>query len=198
MNRSGPFIWLILLTGSVGMVGCATPGAPPMSGESLADHGPYTRGQGDRAPGFQFVSSDGRLRSFSEVRGDVTLVLFAEDPEWPDCETCSSMGKLADRMSSAAVDVVVVTLSKAEGAPGQELAEFRSCAIPSSHLVAISDRRGAIRTSWGPDAGGRFFVINHKGRIEGTGAEADLESAESLLSNAVDEAEEMLSDRMDG
>jgi hypothetical protein len=198
MDRFGPFIWLILLTGSVGILGCSTPGASPMSGESLADHGPYTRGQGDQAPGFRFVSSDGRLRSFSEVRGDVTLVLFAEDPEWPDCEACSSMADLAGRLSSVTVDVVVVTLSKAEGAPGQEVAEFRACAISSNHLVAISDRHSAIRTDWGPDAAGRFFVVNHRGRIEGTGAQSDLQAAENLLSDAVAEAEEMLPNHMDG
>jgi len=198
MDRFGPFIWLMLLIGSIGIVGCATPGASPMTGQSLADHGPYTRGPGDVAPGFQFVSSEGRLRNFHEIRGDVTLVLFAEDPEWPDCETCQSMAGIADQLSSATVDVVIVTLAGAPGNSGEDLAEFRACAIPSSHLIAISDRKAAIRSAWGPDAGGRFFVVNRTGRIQGTGAQSDLTAARSILRDAVTEAEETLDDRLDG
>jgi hypothetical protein len=40
--------------------------------------------------------------------------------------------------------------------------------------------------------------VNHRGRIEGTGAQSDLQAAENLLSDAVAEAEEMLPNHMDG
>jgi hypothetical protein len=158
-----------------------------MTGESLPDHGALTRGPGDPAPGFYFVGSDGHLHSFYEVCGDVALVLFATDPDWPDCELCREMAAHAERLSSDQLRVMVVTLSQGEGSPATELANLRACGVPSDHLVAITDHHRTIRDTWGPDAGGRFFVVNPVGRIEWTGVGP--EAAALRLEEAVARAE---------
>jgi hypothetical protein len=142
---------------------------------------------GDPAPGFVFVADENRLRSFAEACGDVTLVLFSDDPEWPDCEFCRRMAMLADGLSDETVEVKVVNLARPECDPAAALAELRGCGIPSDRLVAITDRAGTIREAWGPGADGRWFVVNRWGRIDATGSVLDLTAAERGLRESVQE-----------
>jgi hypothetical protein len=186
-------LWIAFaMAAGLGASACATPAATPITGESLADHGPHTRGVGDPAPGFVFVTEGHRLRSLAEVRGDVTLVVFSDDPAWPGCQFCRAVAMLAESMSDDAVDVRVVTLARPERDADDALAALRACAIPSDRLVAITDRADTIRESWGVDAGGRWFIVNHWGRIEATGPVSDLATAERFLGRTVERENALL------
>ena len=140
-------------------------------------------------PDFTFIDQDGRADTLSHVRGAVTLVIFPEDPEWPDCERCKRIINLAaevQRLDTPVVVVSVRSVGRPEHCPAVAL---HRCSIEGrAQLVALCDHQRRVRDLFGPNAIGKFFVVGPDGWIAARGTLAeDLHPVEAALRKAVRE-----------
>jgi len=144
---------------------------------------------GSPCPDFTFLDQDGRADTLSHVRGAVTLVVFPEDPEWPNCARCKQVVALAAEVQRRDTPVVVVSVrSPSEGQSCSAAALHRCPMEERAQLVALCDHRGRVRDLFGPNAIGKFFVIGPDARIAASGTFAgDLHILETALRRAVQE-----------
>ena len=156
--------------------GCAMSDPHVRTGMSLADYGPYDLKPGDPAPDFVFVGDQENLSRFSAVRGRVTIVVFPTDAAWPNCATCRRVAELAEALSATDVDVVAVSVAQPARPAAEALSAVQACHINSDHLVTICDQHGRIKRLYGPQASGKFYVVNNYGRVTGVGPFSDLEA----------------------
>lgn len=140
-------------------------------------------------PDFTFLDQDGRADTFSHVRGAVTLVVFPDDPKWPDCGRCKEVINLAAEVQRLDTPVVVVSVRSPGEAERCSAAALHRCAIEErAQLVALCDHQGRVRDLFGPNAAGKFFVVGPNGRIAARGTfTEDLHSLETPLREAVQE-----------
>jgi peroxiredoxin len=163
-------------------VGCATTHTPRTGQIYGGDLKP-----GCPCPDFTFVNDDGAMDTFAHVRGTVTLVVFPDDPQWPDCEQCKKVVDLAGALERAETSVVVVSIRS----PGAE----RPCSAAVLHqyrvrwqvpFIALCDHQRRAHDLFGPNALGKFFVVDPEGRIAACGSLAeDLKDMEAALREVV-------------
>ena len=142
-------------------------------------------------PDFTFIDENGRADTFSHIRGAVTLVVFPDDPEWPNCKRCREFVDLAAKLQRLDTPVVVVSI-RSPGQPGRcPAAALHRCHVEGLvQLVALCDHQGRVRDLFGPNAIGQFFVVGPAGRIAGRGPLAeDLYALEASVRKAVLEHE---------
>ncbi len=180
----------VSLIAAVLLSGCVSSDGPARTGMSLADYGPYDLKPGDLAPDFVFVGDDQHLCRFSAVRGRVTLVLFPTDPAWPECARCRQVAELAASLSRADTKVVAVSVAQPARSAAEALPAFQACRIKSDHLVAICDQHARIKGLYGPQANGRFFVVDHHGRVTSVGLFSDLDALRAQARRTVQAASE--------
>jgi len=140
-------------------------------------------------PDFTFLDQDGRVDTFSHVRGVVTLVVFPDDPEWPNCARCKEVIALAAEVQRLDTPVVVVSVRSPVEAERCSAAALHRCPIEGrAQLVALCDHQGRVRDLFGPNATGKFFVVGPNGRIAARGTMTqDLHVLEAQLRKAVRE-----------
>ena len=151
---------------------------------------------GDRKPGypcpdFTFIGENGRADTFSHIRGAVTLVVFPDGPEWPNCNRCRELVDLAAKVQRRDTPVVVVSI-RSPGQPGRcSAAALHQCHIEGQvQLVALCDHQGRVGDLFCPNAIGKFFVVGPTGRIAACGPLAeDLHALEASVREAVLEHE---------
>jgi hypothetical protein len=145
---------------------------------------------GSHAPDFSFVGENGKVETFGLVRGVVTLVVFPNMPEWPDCQRCKEIVKLADEVNGPNTPVAVVSVATPRQGE-KSLAALHRCQIKgSSQLIGLHDRQGRVRGLYGDDAEGRFFVVDRAGSITAIGFLVDSAAMREALRSAVNEHEE--------
>ena len=126
--------------------------------------------QGYPCPDFTFLDEDGRADTFSHVRGAVTLVVFPDDPEWPDCTRCQGVVDLAADVQRLDTPVVVVSVRSPGAAEHCSAAALHRCLIEGrAQLVALCDHQGRVRDLFGPNATGKFFVVGPNGWLAARG-----------------------------
>jgi peroxiredoxin len=142
---------------------------------------------GSACPDFTFLDQDGRADTFSHVRGVVTLVVFPDDPEWPNCTRCKEVVDLAVGVQRLDTPVVVVSVRTPNEAEGCSPAALHRCPIDErAQLVALCDHQGRVRDLFGPNAVGKFFVVGPDGWIAARGTlTEDLHALEAPLREAV-------------
>ena len=142
-------------------------------------------------PDFTFIDQDGRADTFSHVRGAVTLVVFPDDPEWPDCDRCKEVVDLAAEVQRLDTPVVVVSVRSSGQSKQCPAAALHRCPIEGrAQLVALCDHQGRVRDLFGPNATGKFFVVGPNGRIAARGTlTEDLNALETSVREAVREHE---------
>ena len=145
--------------------------------------------RGYPCPDFTFLDQDGHADTFSHVRGAVTLVVFPDDPEWPDCGRCCEVVDLAAEVQRPDTPVAVVSVRSPGEGEACSAAGLHRCPMEErAQLVALCDHRGRVRDLFGPTAIGRFFVVGSNGRIAASGTfTKDLHTVEAALREAVRE-----------
>ncbi len=140
-------------------------------------------------PDFTFLDEDGRADTFSHVRGVVTLVVFPDDPQWPNCARCKEVVDLAAEVQRLDTPVVVVSVRSPVEAERCSAAALHLCPIEGrAQLVALCDHQGRVRDLFGPNATGKFFVVGPNGWIAACGQlSEDLHALEVQLRKAVRE-----------
>ena len=138
-------------------------------------------------PDFTFLDQGGRADTFSHVRGAVTLVMFPEDPEWPNCARCKEVVDLAAEVQRLDTPVVVVSVRSSGQSQQCPAAALHRCPIEGrAQLVALCDHQGRVRDLFGPNAAGKFFVVGPDGWIAARGTlTEDLHALEAPLREAV-------------
>ncbi len=138
-------------------------------------------------PDFTFLDQDGRADMFSHVRGAVTLVVFPDDPEWPDCDRCKKVVDLAAKVQRLDTPVVVVSIRSFGKSKQCPAAALHRCLIEGrTQLVALCDHQGRVRDLFGPNATGKFFVVGPNGRIAACGPlTEDLHALEASVRETV-------------
>ncbi len=146
---------------------------------------------GYACPDFTFIDQNGRADTFAHVRGIVTLVVFPEDPEWPDCARCKDVVDLAAEVQRLDTPVVVVSVRSSGESDECPAAALHRCPIEARvQLVALCDHQGRVRELFGPNAAGKFFVVGPNGRIAERGTlMEDLHLLEATLREVVSEHE---------
>ncbi len=174
-----------LVAGAVGVVGCAD--------ERVTRTGTVIGGNvqvGDYAPDFSFLSENGEVETFGSVRGVVTLLVFPDMPEWPDCQRCEDLARLAGKVEKPNTPVVVVSVATACRGD-KALTALHRCQIKgTTQLIGLHDRYGRIRGLYGVATGERFFVLDRTGRVTAMGAPTDTGTIREALRSAVAEHEE--------
>ena|GEM_PF-3021934 len=149
------------------------------------------RRPGDLCPKFSFIDEEGSPDTFAHVRGAVTLVVFPDDPRWPNCDKCKELVDLAARLERPRTSVVVVSVRSPK--------DQEQCSAAALHrydvdwpvqLVALCDHHGCVRDLFGGDALGKFFVVDGDGRIVGRGPLADREALEERARKAAQHHED--------
>lgn len=145
---------------------------------------------GDYAPDFSFMGENGKVQTLGSVRGVVTLLVFPNMPDWPDCQRCKQIVHLADAVEKPNTPVVVVSV--ATPCRGDKaLAALHRCEIKgASQLVGLHDRQGRVRALYGVGTSERFFVVDRAGRVGALGSLADTAVMEEAMRLAVNEHEE--------
>ena len=140
-------------------------------------------------PDFTFLDQDGRADTFSHVRGAVTLVMFPEDPEWPNCARCKEVVDLAAEIQRLDTPVVVVSVRSFGQSKRCSATALHRCPIEGrAQLVALCDHQGRVRNLFGPNAAGKFFVVGPNGRIAARGTlTEDLHLLQAPLRKAIRE-----------
>jgi len=121
---------------------------------------------GDCAPEFSYLNQGGQVKQLSDLRGQVILLLFPENPDWPDCERCHLFEQLASQLSCAYASVTVVSIATPDKPCAGARSAMRQCEVKgSAQLVALCDQSGRIRGLYGPGASGQCVLIDSDGTI---------------------------------
>ena len=123
------------------------------------------------------------------MRGAVTLVVFPDDPKWPDCERCKEVVALAAEVQRLDTPVAVVSVRNPGEGEACSAAALHRCPMDErAQLVALCDHQGRVRDLFGPSAVGKFFVVGSNGRISASGTfMEDLRALKAALRKAVQE-----------
>ena len=145
---------------------------------------------GDLAPDFSFVSEDEKVDTFSQIRGDVTLVTFPDDPNWPNCQRCYKLAQLISRLTRAQTSITAISIANPIKSCDEAFRMLRACEIKAQiKFIILCDQHGRICDLYGSHARGKFFVIDNDGRIIALGKFKDTASVEEALRSAVYEHE---------
>ena len=146
---------------------------------------------GDYAPDFSFVGENGNVNTFDRVREVVTIVVFPDNPAWPVCARCKEIVEIADKMRTGHTPVGVVSIATPSKTEKECAAALHRCAVKGqSQLIALHDHKSRIRTLYGPQATGKFFIIDRTGRVSAIGPLTDRAAMEKALREAVEEHEQ--------
>lgn len=189
LHRIGHGVFVMVLTGF--LAGCTT--------ERSARFGLINEGKlapGESVPGFSFTESDGRVNTFEAVRGEVTIVAFPDTPSWPECTQCNKLEQLASRLARHNTPVTVVSIVTPPQGCEDLQAAFARCDIKGySQLLALCDDKAQLRDLYGPDAAGKFFVIDSDGQISDSGRLTETGELERAVRAAVEPHEEYVMHR---
>lgn len=176
-----PILALLVLAG-VWLAGCAeerTPRFGVVSGHDLRI--------GDHAPDFSFAGENGKVDTFGHVRQVVTIVVFPDDPTWPDCSRCSEIVQLAAKARTGVTPISVVSIATPARGSNECAAAVHRCAVKSpSQLIALHDHTGRIRSLYGSQAAGKYYVVGWMGRITAIGPLSDRAGMEKAVRDAVE------------
>ena len=141
-------------------------------------------------PDFAFLDEDGKVNAFSATRGTVTIVVFPNDPDWPNCERCRQIMDLAGRVQEPSTRVVVFSIRSGGESVQRSVAAVKECELAGKvQLTALSDCQKQISKLFGPGAEGSCFVVGSDGRIVNRGPLTDLNALENWAQSAVQEHE---------
>lgn len=184
VQKFGHGIFVLVLAGL--LTGCAT--------EQTARFGLVSESKitsGTSVPDFSFTEKDGQVHTFESVRGDVTIVAFPDTPSWPECTQCNRLEQLASRLARHHTRVTVVSIVTPPQKCEDLQAAFTGCEIKGySQLLALCDDKAQLRDLYGPDAAGKFFVLDSNGRISASGRLTELGRLERIVRVAVGSNEE--------
>ena len=176
----------VLVGVTVILNGCVAPRQAQMGIVENADVRETSTNIHGIAPDFIYRSETGERVKFSESRGDVTILVFPPNEGWPDCGRCCQLQELSYRLKGVYSDVTVVSIFSPEDSCEHPLDQLRNCEIQGyADLITLCDPDGYVRDLYGPQAKGRFFIIDARGRQAGTGELADLNSIEHCVRQAV-------------
>lgn len=146
---------------------------------------------GDQVPDFVYYNEKGAPVRFSESRGEVTLLLFPDDRNWPDCRHCCELREQAYRQSRIHSEIAIVSIFVPRQSCQQSHDRFKACALEGhADLLTLCDPSGKIRAWFGPDAAGGFYVIDAEGRLVNQGRIDDRERMTCSLRKAVADNED--------
>jgi peroxiredoxin len=121
---------------------------------------------GDCAPEFSFLDEEGEVARLSDLRGQVILLLFPDDLNWPDCQRCRLLEQLASYLSCAYATVTVVTVATPDKSCEESLSAMRACEVKGrAQLFALCDQCGRVRRLYGPGAAGQCVLIDSDGTV---------------------------------
>jgi hypothetical protein len=83
-------------------------------------------------------------------------------------------------------EVALTASDPARGAKECAAAMHRCAVKDRSQLIALHDHTGRVRTLYGPQAAGKYYVVDWTGRIAATGPLSDRAGMEKALRLAVD------------
>ncbi len=149
---------------------------------------------GEAAPDFTFTDTNGHVKRLSEVRGEVTVVMFPNRPgEWLNPAGYRGLARLDQKLEQDTYGVSVVLVDVGRPHRTEEQAEETLDAAPvrSHGLVMIADPEGEIRALYGPRAGGHYFVLDQYGQIAAIGS---FEAPESMRAS-VDRVARQIADQ---
>ena len=163
--------------------------APGCMTEYKARTGYISEGErklGHPRPDFTFIDENGKTDTFSHTRRSVTLVVFPNDPKWPNCNRCRVLVDMAAKAQEPDTPVTVVSIQNTER-PSQRVADtLHSCAIKGPvQLVALCDHHSSVKDLFGSDAVDKYFVVGNDGRIVDHGSLADLDALKWAVRLAV-------------
>ena len=177
---------VLMVTGL--MAGCATERSARFGIVSEGDLKP-----GESVPDFSFIGDGGEVDTFGHVRGVVTIVAFPDDPAWPDCERCREIVQLASRLTRLDTPVTVVSIATPAKGCENATAAFHRCDIKGhAQLVSLCDHRARVREMYGPDALGKFYVIDSYGQIAATGRLSEMKNLEQAVRAVVEPHQEYM------
>jgi len=180
---------ITLLFVTAGLLAGCTRNLPAQVG--IITRGDFKSGHvklGDPAPEFSYRTEEGKVKRLSDLRGQVILVLFRDDPDWPDCQHCHQFEQLASQLSCAYATVSVVSIATPDKPCEDAICAVHQCKVKGyAQLIALCDRSGRIRELYGPNAIRRFFVIDVDGSIRAKGALDDMEAIERTARIVVSE-----------
>jgi peroxiredoxin len=182
-GRAGVFLAVAILP----LIGCNWPERRLVAGTALRAYGSSEPAIGDTARSFAFTTADGQLKRLAAVRGRVTLLVFPDAADWPDCAVLRELANLARRESVYNVEVVVLSVGQPELSCDEALVAARGCGLPPEHVVLVCDPHGTVHTLYGAQARGRFFVLDNFLRVVEIGELSDLEGLRSATRRVVDE-----------
>ncbi len=184
LSRIGHGVFVLVLTGF--LTGCATERSARFGLISESKLAP-----GESVPDFSFTESDGRVDTFEAVRGEVTIVAFPDTPSWPECTQCNRLEQLASRLARHNTPVTVVSIVTPPQGCEDLQAAFTRCGIKGySQLLALCDDKAQLRDLYGPNAAGKFFVIDSNGQISASGRLTEIGELERVVRAAVEPNEE--------
>lgn len=141
---------------------------------------------GEHVSDFTFRGVDGEVQTFSNVRSVVTVVAFPPSPDWPKCDQCRSIERAVSAQAGANTPVTVVSIGTPDKPCEREDCSFYQCHIEGrAKLVALHDGHGRVRKQFGPNALGKFFVIDMHGRLAASGQLEDIRSLKGSVGKAV-------------
>ena len=149
-------------------------------------------GEGGRAPDFEFTDEQGRHRRFHEVRGELTVMMFAKcrgtthDPVSPVLHEL-----LSDSMRYREFDIIGVAVHWAEdGCPaGGDCHTVER----DRRVLSICDGRGAIRRLYGVGESESLVLLGTGGRILSA---TPTDSVQKLQERLADEIEQRDAERV--
>jgi len=165
--------------------------AVAMRGCRVTHRTPWVNAVGERKlghphPDFTFMDENGKADTFSHIRRGVPLVVFPDDPKWPNCSQCRALVDMAAKVQEPDTPVTVVSIQNPETSSQCEAATLHSCAIQGpAQLVVLCDHHSSVKDLFGSDALDKFFVVANDGRIVGHGSLANLDVLEWAVRMAV-------------
>ncbi len=133
---------------------------------------------------FSFSDQEGKTHRFSEVRGDVTLVAFPQVADWPACIQCQQLLEYAERLSGATTEVGVVCIHVPEEASAQVEAAQQCRIAGRVPFVMLSDKQDVLKGLFGPNAVGKYFILDYRGRTKAEGPLDDMANLKYQLGQA--------------
>lgn len=182
---------LIGAVGCVGQSGCNvtkhdTPFAMSVTGDAVrtpaADR---DIGKGDTAPDFSIVDAHDHTVTFRSIRKRVTALAFTQDSAWPHQSDLSSLYVMIRRVEEPEIPVGIVIVGQSSQPCREIMAEWRSGEPPPEQITLVCDQDDQIRSLYGPNAGGKFFIVGDMGWVSHVGVFSDRGGLERGLASAV-------------